>query len=135
MEEEGPWPGRTVVLSSRFKRRVLIDFISWEPLPPGRSLRPIEPANRVSPENSRLSKWKHTPPGVWPGVRITLPVWFPNVIVSLSLNQLVTLGIFSFAFIPKSAGWLASLSRTGRSSSCSAKGTLSLSIIGLTASV
>ena len=41
------------------------------PLPPGRSVRPQEPANRVSPENMASSISRHTEPGVWPGVRMT----------------------------------------------------------------
>ena len=37
-------------------------------LPPGRSMRPQEPANSVSPQNRQPSVYRQTPPFVWPGV-------------------------------------------------------------------
>ena len=41
--------------------------------PPGRSVRPAEPRNRVSPVNrtAGASSFQQMPPGVWPGVSMT----------------------------------------------------------------
>ena len=39
---------------------------SW--LPPGKSVRPTEPANRASPVNTAPGAWRQTPPAECPGV-------------------------------------------------------------------
>lgn len=47
-----------------------IIFSGWLP---GRSVRPMAPAKRVSPEKRTLSelRWKQMEPAVWPGVWMT----------------------------------------------------------------
>src|SRR4029453_12125680 len=70
----GPWPGRTRVSSARGRNRAAREANIWVVSPPGRSVRPIEPANTRSPASSRpgsspaASGGKVTWPGVWPGV-------------------------------------------------------------------
>ena len=47
-------------------------------LEPGRSTRPQEPMNSVSPETSALPTRKHCEPGVWPGVCRNLTFSWPT---------------------------------------------------------
>ena len=68
-----PCPGRTTTSSSIGRIFSLIDCMSCPKSPPGRSVRPIEPWKRWSPENKMggapsRSRRKHTEPCVWPGV-------------------------------------------------------------------
>jgi hypothetical protein len=49
-----PWPGMTVTSSGRVRRRSRMEVMSWAVLPPGRSVRPTEPAKRVSPARRRV---------------------------------------------------------------------------------
>src|SRR5215204_3711904 len=68
------WPGRTTVSSSRVRNREASEASISGVDPPGRSVRPIEPANTRSPARSRAgsspsaAEWKVTWPGVCPGV-------------------------------------------------------------------
>ena len=70
----GPWPGSTSVSSSRVRKREASEASISGVDPPGRSVRPIEPANTRSPASSRpgrprsAAEWKVTWPGVCPGV-------------------------------------------------------------------
>ena len=70
----GPWPGSTTVSSSRVRKREASEASISGVDPPGRSVRPIEPANTRSPASSRpgrpgsAAERKVTWPGVWPGV-------------------------------------------------------------------
>src|SRR6185312_9665398 len=52
---EGPWPGWTAVPGGKRSASVLIDASSVGQSPPGRSVRPTEPANSTSPESSTPS--------------------------------------------------------------------------------
>ena len=71
-----PWPGSTTMSSASGSTLVarLCSIVGWSP--PGRSVRPIEPANSRSPENitsetsstSGYGERKVTEPSVWPGV-------------------------------------------------------------------
>src|SRR5690606_34124576 len=75
----GPWPGSTTVSSglvSSLSRR-LASSCWWSP--PGRSVRPIDPAKSVSPASttstpSSVGVLNTTEPGVWPGVWSTRSV-------------------------------------------------------------
>jgi hypothetical protein len=46
-----PWPGRTIVSSASVSTFVRSVSVIIRMSPPGRSVRPIEPANSVSPAN------------------------------------------------------------------------------------
>ena len=70
---DGPCPASTTASSGRLSIRSWIESSSWATEPPGRSVRPMEPANRVSPV-SRISGRSPSPanrnttePPVWPG--------------------------------------------------------------------
>ena len=71
----GPWPGSTPTVSdngSTFVRRL---FSMSARFPPGKSVLPIEPANKTSPLKTTDSiaglagyaVWNIVEPGVWPG--------------------------------------------------------------------
>ena len=70
----GPCPGSTTASSLLVSRCVAMEAISWSVDPPGRSVRPTEPANRVSPvsrtsgRSTAAPNRKTTEPPVWPGV-------------------------------------------------------------------
>ena len=70
-----PWPDQTTVSSGKLKSTSRIERSSVSMSPPGRSVRPIEPAKSVSPTKSVdcLSRppsptARQTPPGQCPGV-------------------------------------------------------------------
>ena len=71
-------------------------------LPPGKSVRPTEPAKSVSPTNSESPASSDTPPGVWPGVWITRKVSVPTEMRSPSSIVRSGGGEFS-ALIPQAA--------------------------------
>ena len=58
-------------------------------LPPGKSVRPQEPAKSVSPErrSESASNCRQTPPGVWPGVARTFAVMPPTESVAPSVRS------------------------------------------------
>ena len=70
----GPWPGSTTISSGRGRNREASEASISVVDPPGRSVRPIEPANTRSPASScpgwppSSAERKVTCPGVWPGV-------------------------------------------------------------------
>ena len=66
----GPCPGMTIVSSGRARTGPRKDSMIFSKEPPGRSVRPIDPANNVSPAISFFSaeKYRQTLPSVWPGV-------------------------------------------------------------------
>ena len=79
-----PWPDQTTVSSGKRNRTSRIERSSVCVFPPGRSVRPIDPAKSVSPTNrigwlspSRFTA-RHTPPGQCPGVWYTRTSYFPN---------------------------------------------------------
>ena len=69
MLEPAPWPQMKPTSSPSGSSFVVIELISVAWLPPGRSVRPTEPANRTSPTwAKRNSLLKNTTlPGEWPG--------------------------------------------------------------------
>lgn len=76
-----PWPGMTIVSSSRVKSRSRIERRIFSESPPHRSVRPIPSWKSVSPEKRtfpRTGTVRHTLPGVWPGVWITSASCRPN---------------------------------------------------------
>ena len=77
------WPGRTwrSPSSCPSRRREAIIF-SMDP--PGKSVRPQEPAKRVSPQNSTSPHRRVTEPSLWPGVARTDTVRPPTATVSPS---------------------------------------------------
>ena len=70
----GPCPGNTIASSGLVRSLVAIDSMICGVDPPGRSVRPIDPANSVSPVNSSSvgfpgpagTRYTTAPP-VWPG--------------------------------------------------------------------
>ncbi len=52
MVVDGPWPGCTTVASSSGRITSRSDVVICAIEPPGRSVRPMDPANSTSPENS-----------------------------------------------------------------------------------
>ena len=74
MVVRGPWPGMTRVSSGRGSSRSWIDRRIFHESPPGRSVRPMDPAKSVSPAISSFSgaKCRQMLPGVCPGVCRTL---------------------------------------------------------------
>jgi len=79
------WPGHTRRFPSRFARR-LRDCKITPKLPPTKSVRPQEPAKRVSPQKSTSPTWKVREPGEWPGVwRTWISAW-PKGMLSPSLT-------------------------------------------------
>jgi len=79
-------------LSPRGNIFFLIDSIIASYELPGKSVLPIAPAKRVSPEKSISSIRRQVPPGVWPGVCKTLILKSPREIVSESFKNLSTTG-------------------------------------------
>ncbi len=65
----GPWPGCSVVSSGSVNTCSRMPRMSWTKLPPGKSVRPIEPANTTSPTNALAasSTYRITCPGECPG--------------------------------------------------------------------
>src|SRR4029450_12077431 len=74
----GPWPGSTTMSSGRGRNRAAREASISVVEPPGRSVRPIEPANTRSPASSwpgwspSAADRKVMCPGVWPGVWSTV---------------------------------------------------------------
>ena len=66
----GPWPGTTTVSSGRASTFSCSELMIFCIDPPGRSVRPMLPANNVSPAISFFSagKYRQTLPSVCPGV-------------------------------------------------------------------
>ena len=67
------WRGRgrqDLVSSGRVSNASECESMIWSKLPPGKSVRPMLPANSVSPAMSSLSgaKCRQMEPWVWPGV-------------------------------------------------------------------
>ncbi len=74
-----PCPGSTATSSDSGSTLSTIEAMSCSKEPPGRSVRPMDPAKRWSPLNSRgaspsASRRRHTEPGVCPGVCRTVKV-------------------------------------------------------------
>ena len=68
----GPWPGRTLVSSGRARSREWIESMIWSKLPPGRSVRPMLPANERIAGHQQLERSKvqaHRPLGMAGGVQ------------------------------------------------------------------
>src|SRR5258708_9775854 len=72
-----PWPDHTTVSPGKLNNTSRIDRRKVSMLPPGKSVRPIDPANSVSPTNSvafcspSLLTASQTPPGQCPGAWTT----------------------------------------------------------------
>src|ERR1700674_3764323 len=75
----GPCPGTTTVSSGRASTVPCSDCMIFCIDPPGRSVRPMEPANSVSPASRSFSagKYKQMLPSVCPGVCKTLAACVP----------------------------------------------------------
>ena len=76
MVVSGPWPGTTMVSSGSARTGPCSERMIFSYEPPGRSVRPMEPANRVSPAISFFSgaKYRQMLPSVCPGVCSTSAV-------------------------------------------------------------
>src|SRR6185436_214847 len=68
---DGPWPGCRAVSRGKRSASVPIDASSVGQSPPGRSVRPTEPANSTSPERSTPSTAYARCPGELPGTATT----------------------------------------------------------------
>nr|ACN62974.1 beta-lactamase domain protein [Diaphorobacter sp. PCA039] len=87
----GPWPGMNTVWSPMGHSLWVMLSISCWWLPPGKSVRPMLPANSTSPTKARsiCGAWNTTWPGVWPGQWRTLKDSWPMATVSPSCSQRV----------------------------------------------
>ncbi|OLT13078.1 hypothetical protein BJF78_22755 [Pseudonocardia sp. CNS-139] len=117
----GPWPGSTTAESSlvRSLSRRLASICAWSP--PGRSVRPIDPAKSVSPARitsvpSSVAVVNTTDPRVWPGVWSTRSVSPARSSAAPSASSLTSRGSRSSSRPPKNAAVCAETPRIGSAS-------------------